>query len=155
MDPTLPPESDDIPDETLEQLRVLAAQLDPVPEYVVAAAKAAWGWRTLDSELAELTYDSLFDAERLVGVRGQGTRQLTFTSDHDSIEVEVDDVERRLVDQHVPPGAASVEVRGPDGVAHAEADDLGRFVIERLPHPFSIRIRRPSGESVHTEWTTP
>ena len=49
---------------------------EPVPDRVVAGARAAWTWRTIDQELAELVFDS---AVELTGVRSEDTaRQLTF-----------------------------------------------------------------------------
>ena len=45
---------------------------EPVPADVVAAAKATFTWRTIDAELAALTFDSVADADALAGVRGGG-----------------------------------------------------------------------------------
>ena len=40
--------------ELLEELRSLIDRLDPVPDHVEAAARAAYSWRTIDTELAAL-----------------------------------------------------------------------------------------------------
>ena len=49
---------------------------EPVPDRVLTGARAAWTWRTIDEELAELVFDS---AAELTGVRSEDTaRQLTF-----------------------------------------------------------------------------
>ncbi|MET0326995.1 MAG: hypothetical protein ABW219_17400, partial [Ilumatobacteraceae bacterium] len=44
--------------------------VDPVPDHVLAGARAAWTWRTIDEELAELVFDS---AAELTGVRSEDT----------------------------------------------------------------------------------
>jgi len=102
-------------------------QHDPVPRAVVDAAKAAYTWRTIDDELAELVYDS--SEAGLVGVRAGATaRQLTFRAAGVEIEVMVAETgERRLVGQVVPPQQASVEVRTDAGVSAMDTDELGRF----------------------------
>ncbi len=55
-------------EELLADLRA-AGRLDPVPTEAVAAVRAAFIRRTIDAELAELTYDSDMDDERLAAVR--------------------------------------------------------------------------------------
>ena len=72
-----------------------------MPEHVLAAARGAFTWRTIDQELADLVFDS---ATELMGVRDHGgTRQLTFQAPGLEIEVMVADPDtRRLVGQLVP-----------------------------------------------------
>ena len=64
-------------DDALQELLGIGLQdADPVPEHVLAAARGAWTWRTIDQELADLVFDS---ATELSGVRDRGgARQLTF-----------------------------------------------------------------------------
>ena len=58
-------------DEQLMQLTALAlSDQEAVPAEVVAAAKAAWTWRTIDAELAELAHDSSLD-DALAGCEGR------------------------------------------------------------------------------------
>ena len=67
---------------TEAELRAIFAHLDPVPPLLDDAARAAFSWRTVDAELAELMRDSA-DAEEEAGalVRGGGgPRQLSFES---------------------------------------------------------------------------
>ena len=56
----------------LAEVRAAAAEHDPVPADVVAAAKASFTWRSIDAELAELIEDSALvgagDAGRAAGV---------------------------------------------------------------------------------------
>ena len=99
-------------DNLMELLRQTLADVDGVPDDVVAAAKEVWTWRTIDAELAELAHDSLLDDAAMAGVRGTATlRALSFTAGSLFIEVEVsEDGDRRgLIGQVVPapdPGAA-------------------------------------------------
>ena len=58
-------------DRLIEVLRRALAEADEVPTEVVAAARAAWTWRTIDAELAALVHDSTLDDQELAGVRGR------------------------------------------------------------------------------------
>ena len=84
----------ELPDDALQELLGLALrQADPVPEHVLAAARGAFTWRTIDQELADLVFDS---ATELMGVRDHGgTRQLTFQAPGLEIEVMVADPDAR------------------------------------------------------------
>ena len=63
-------------DDLLELVGRALRAADPVPDRVTDGARAAWTWRTIDQELAELVFDS---AAELTGVRSEDTaRQLTF-----------------------------------------------------------------------------
>ena len=78
-------------DELEALLRDLAADLDPAPAHVTAAAKAAWELRDLDTQLATLVADSWRDEPAVATRDRAGTlRMLTFTSDGASIEVDVE-----------------------------------------------------------------
>ncbi|SRR6266511_3849598 len=146
----------------LEELRAVAARVDPTPEFVLSAAKAAFTWRTIDdelAELAELTYDSALEEEGAGAVRGgKGPRMLTFEAPEVTIELEVTSsgAQRSLMGQVVPPAAGRVEVRHAGGIAEAEVDELGRFKIEGVERgPASIRLHRPSAPDaalVATDW---
>src|SRR4051812_11306865 len=124
--------------DTEADLRRLVNHLDPVPPLLDEAARNAFGWRTVDAELAELMRDSA-DAEEEAGVlvRGpSGPRQLSFESPRMGIELEVVQTgprERRLEGQLLPPGTATVTIERPgeDGLS-VQADELGRFVLENL-----------------------
>ena len=142
-------------DALLGTLRHAVARHDPIPDDVVAAAKAAISTAALDAELATLVYDSSFgdeDTRALVRSRG-GSRELTFEAPNLTVEVEVHTEARRLLGQLVPPGPAVVEVRSPEGSVTAEADHLGRFAADEVPTgPVSLRCRSGSGPLTETEW---
>ncbi|MFN2608842.1 MAG: hypothetical protein ABR511_13290 [Acidimicrobiales bacterium] len=145
----------EVDDALVGALRELAGRIDPEPPELASAAVAAFSWRTIDDDLARLTYDSLLDDDRLVGVRGDGgPRQLTFEGHGLNVEVEVGEG-RSLVGQLVPPRAADVEVRWPGGTTSVMADDLGRFSLVGAPAgPVSLRcrLRGDPGRSVQTDW---
>lgn len=127
---------------------------DPVPDRVIAGAKAAWTWRTIDEELAELVFDS---ATELMGVRSEDTaRQLTFRAPGVEIAVMViDEAARRIVGQLIPPSAFTVRLSSGDRTMEEVTDRLGRFTFEPVP-PGPVRISvvgADGGRTVSTEWT--
>ena len=126
---------------------------EPVPDHTVVGARAAWTWRTIDEELAELVFDS---ASELTGVRSEDTaRQLTFRSPAMEIEVMVvDEASRRIVGQLVPPGELTVRLAVGDQVLEEATDQLGRFTFTDIaPGPVRITVTDPGGTHlVTTEW---
>jgi hypothetical protein len=120
-------------DPLLTALRNVVANADPVPPSVVEAARAAYVWRTIDAELAELTADS---AMATSGVRSSSApRLLTFEGAGVEVEVEVAETgsTRRLSAQLVPVGPAHVTVRWSGGTKETTADEFGRFAVEGVP----------------------
>ena len=139
-----------------EMLALVAAMLraaDPPPERVTEGAKAAFTWRTIDAELAELVFDSASD---LAGVRSEtGNRQVTFRAPGVEIEVMViDDDRRRVVGQLIPPGEAEIELVSGDSVRSVRSDAIGRFAVDEIePGPVRIVVLGAHGQrSVQTEW---
>lgn len=142
-------------DDRLRELLAEAMDLaDPVPEHVVAAAKEAYTWRTIDAELAELVYDSA--SQEPVGVRGEAAaRQVTFRAPGVEIEIMVMSAEtRRLVGQLVPPQQATVQLRHGDSVREVDSDNLGRFSFTDVTTgAVQVVVVTPEGNRVVTEWT--
>lgn len=156
----LPPDDDDL----MAELRHVVAQVDPVPEAVRIAARAAIDWRTLDAELAALAHDSAVD-EPAPAVRGAATapRTLTFEAGDLAIEVEAepegDDGTLCLAGQLVPPQAADITVRHGEELTAVRADERGRFAARGVaPGPVSLRCRLDgapgAGRLVETAWLT-
>src|SRR3954471_9281301 len=105
-------------EELLAELRVAGLVVDPVPERVTFAAKASLAWRTIDAELAELTYDSALDAERLTLLRGAAAaRMLTFSTSGLPLDIEVEEHDRhlRLIGELAPSQRAVIAIRHPEG----------------------------------------
>jgi hypothetical protein len=141
-------------DPLLAELHNVIEAADPVPDGVVAAAKASFAWRTIDAELAELVADSglAVSATRAAAA----ARLLTFEAAGRTVEVEVAETgtTRHLVGQLIPMEPATITVRWPDGSRDAESDELGRFTLDDLPAgPISLTIRRAvSDVPVATSW---
>jgi hypothetical protein len=176
--PTLEPATDHALDETT--MGLLRAALAPlgagagpvshtgtadVPADVLAAARASFTWRTVDAELATLSYDSLLaDAGPTSTVRS-GTpapRVLTFSTPRLDLEVEL--IDGRLDGQLLPgsdPSLAAVHLEGGDveicdaggPVASAPVDELGCFSVGIVPDgPVRFLVRLPQAR-VATDWT--
>jgi hypothetical protein len=150
----------DIDATTEAELRSIFGHLDPVPQLLDEAARAAFTWRTVDAELAELMRDSAEAAEEagLLVRSGGGPRQLSFESPRLGIELEVTATgprERRLDGQLLPPGAATVTVERPgEDSFSVQADDLGRFVLDGL-RAGVVRLHVAlRGAQIAIPWTT-
>jgi hypothetical protein len=158
-------------DELLAELRALFTEIDPPDPALFDQAKMAFGWRTIDADLAELAYDSLADLEVMAAVRdgamvGSGPRLLGFGTEpggaDDDLVVEVEiSVERGrpiLVGQLMPPTAATVSVQcfntDPQAAPVVPADDLGRFRVDPVPAG-PVRLRIDLGDRViETSWVS-
>lgn len=159
-------------DELLAELRAMLGELDPVDPGLLEQARQAYSWRTIDAELAELSYDSFADREVLAAVRdggvpGTGPRLLGFGTDLSgdeedplTVEVEVTAGAGRgsLVGQLMPPRSALVHVERFDArtgrTDPVPADDLGRFRIDPVPVG-PVRLRIDTGDRViETSWVS-
>jgi hypothetical protein len=148
----------------LGDLRRVIAALDPIPESVLIAARAALDWRTLDAELAALIADPAVEEPALL-VRGSGrAHALAFEVAGLTIEIEIEieaepdaDGVLRLTGQLIPPQPAGVTVRHGEAFVTTRADERGRFIAHGVvPGPVSLRCRLDRGAGaarlVETEW---
>ena len=138
-------------DALLAALADASRQAGEPTDTMAAAAEAAFSWRTIDAELAALTYDSLADEAALVRDAGTTSRQLVFEGE--ALGVELEHTPDGLVGQLVPSTRGTVTLLGPAGeLASAEADELGlfRFVgVRRGP----VRLRCVTdGDDILTDW---
>lgn len=143
-------------EELLTALRQALSPRNAVPAEFVAAGKQAFAWRTIDAELAELTYDSLTSLEDALSMRAEtaSIRALTFTSPRLTIELEV--VGDSLLGQIVPGQPAVITIQ-PKSAASSivEVDDIGRFLLQPLPAGlFRLRCRTATGVETLTGWIT-
>lgn len=153
-------------EDLLRELRSLLARLDPVDPRLLDRARFAYSWRTVDRELAELSFDSLVDQDLAMAVRAGGDpalepRMLGFGAvvggEDVAIEVEITAGPGRpaLVGQLLPPRSMTVELQAGSGeVDTVCSDELGRFLIEPVPGgPVRLCIRH--GERVvQTTWVS-
>ncbi|MGC9665453.1 hypothetical protein ACNTMW_02735 [Planosporangium sp. 12N6] len=128
--------------------------LPPAPADFVAAARAAWTWRTVDDELvlATLVFDSATDAGQLARTRsGRSARTLAFQGDGVTVEIEL--TETGIVGQLSPASGGQVTGEHPGGVFdRAEVDGIGCFLL-RSPPPGPVRVRvRTGAYGVVTGW---
>jgi hypothetical protein len=138
------------------ELALAAHTLDPVPARLMQHAIAAYAIRSLDTDLAELIFDSLADNAQPVR-SGEQSRLLTFTSGEVTIEVEVtrSGPTLRLIGQLLPAGPAEIDIRGPQRTVTVMADALGRFSSADFPAgPFNLRLRGEGGDQrdIVTDW---
>ena len=107
--------NDELDDDQLEEeLRQLAARWEPVPRELMLAAADVFGWRDIDTELADLVYDSLLDSDEAALVRGADDQRLfSFRAGDMTIDLEVTRTgpERSLLGQIIPPQACLVDLR--------------------------------------------
>ena len=75
---------------------------------------------------------------------------LAFTGESVTVEVELD--QGRLVGQLLPAGPAEIEVRSAGRTTSVSADPLGRFTAELGAGPFSLRCRLAPDRTVVTDW---
>jgi hypothetical protein len=143
-------------DESVEESATIEASTRPdelTLSGIVEAGRAAWSWRTIDEELAELAYDSA-DRPALAGLRG-GTlppRQLTF--EYGALRLELEVGTYGLLGQVLPPQPVHVQVRVPDGSGpELDSDGQGRFVVEpALTGPVQLRCSPPDADPLVTGW---
>lgn len=140
-------------EELLVMLRgALTGQDEPVPPSVVEAGYAAFSWRTIDAELAALTYDSSREPAATAGARSHQAplRAMTFATSTVTVELEV--APSRLLGQVIPPGPHELLVRlRDDSTRVVPVDELGCFSVDPLPRqPFRLVL---AGEvQVTTDW---
>jgi hypothetical protein len=144
-------------DELVLRLRRVAARADPVPEVLLAAARAAFGLRDLDARVAELVRDSAVGATA-TAVRGLGARLLSFEAAGTVIECEVTahGTRRDVIGQLVGSVASAlrVQVVGAEAV-DVRVDEQGRFAVSGLPAGlFRLRCSLADGTTLVTSWAS-
>lgn len=147
-------DSEPITDDSLLELLGQALRAsDPVPDHVLAAARGAVAWRTIDQDLADLVFDSALES---TGVRDpDASRQLTFRSSDVEIEVMlVDTATRRIVGQIVPAAVTTVRLDSTGDTVEQESDKYGRFTFEQVAGgPVRIGVSGLDGaRDVLTDW---
>jgi hypothetical protein len=137
----------------LAMLRKGLANSDAVPSDVAAFAKAAFTWRDIDAELAELDFDSA-DEEVPAGVRSSTTlRMISFQAGQWMIDIEYDEAAGRLIGATSPPARYTVELHTSGASFTTESDDMGRFTADGIARgPLGMVLRFIRGQVVKTQW---
>ena len=147
----------------LDNLRRIVGDVDPVPDEVFAAARAAIITRELDAELAALVADSAAmedelrsDPVRTASTETADTRLLSFDGGGVRVELEVSGQADQLmvVGQVIGAADRGCVLEQADGRVHdVELDSLGRFLITGVTSgPARLRCRSASGGRVSTHW---
>jgi hypothetical protein len=139
----------------LEELRGALHEAGPVPADVLAAAKAVYTMRTLDEELARLSYDSQADPELAAAFRAEPMAVRSLVFGIGEITLDVDVLTDSFVGQLSPAMAGSIVVETrfyPP--RRADIDPMGMFSVPICP-PGDVRFRvEPTdGAGFVTEWT--
>jgi hypothetical protein len=137
----------------LAMLRKGLEESDPVPSDVAAFAKAAFTWRDIDAELAELDFDSA-EEDVPAGVRSSTTvRMMSFQAGQWMIDIEYDEVAGRLIGATSPPARYSVDLHTSGATFTSDSDDFGRFTADGIaPGPLGMVLRFTRGQVVKTQW---
>jgi hypothetical protein len=138
-------------DRLLEDLRAAVVLAGPPTETMIAAGEAAFSFRTIDAELAALTYDSLLDESMLVRSTGAPPRTLVFEGSGLSVELGL--TPDALVGQLVPPVAGEVAIFTLDGeVARTSTDELGCFTLARPDRELARLHCWTTSTALLTDW---
>jgi hypothetical protein len=145
-------------DELMAELAAAVEEEAAVSDRRRDAARAAFTWRTVDAELAELLHDSALDAGAAVRSGAEGPRMLSFRRAAVTLEVEVDgdSVLGEVIDDHDDASApATVTLQRPDAADRTtEADASGFFRFDAVG-PGSVRfVVARAGWSLTTPWAT-
>lgn len=145
-------------EELMAELAAAVAEETAVSDRRRAAAKAAFTWRTVDAELAELLHDSALDVGAAVRSGADGPRMLSFRRAAVTLEVEIDgaSVLGEVIDGHTEDsGPATVTLQRPDADDRtAEAAASGFFRFDGVePGPVRFVVAR-AGWSLTTPWAT-
>ncbi len=128
------------------------------PPASIAAAKEVFTWRTIDAELALLTFDSLVDEPANAVRSGNDVpRVLTFEAGSTVVDAELSVVDgtRRLMGHLSPARVAELELTTESDRLMASVDARGRFSVD-LPHAttrIGMHIHFDDGTSIWTAAT--
>lgn len=143
--------ADGADDRLLADLGDAVRERAAVPDSFVAAAKAAFAWRTVDAELAALSADS---GPALAGLRsgGPARHELLFTVDGLTIDVQV--TESALQGLLDPADGGTVELHRASGAVETTTITDGWFAFRPAPRGLvRLRVTTTSGRVAVTPWT--
>ncbi|MEO9324058.1 hypothetical protein ABFT23_11240 [Nocardioides sp. C4-1] len=140
-------------DQLLAELAAAVAEAADVGERRRQAARAAFTWRTVDAELAELLHDSALDAGAAVRSAGSDDepRSLSFGSGALALEIEYDGTE--VVGQVVPSADATLHLQRPEGdEVVVEVDAAGFFRFEGVEPGPTRFVARSADATLTSPW---
>jgi hypothetical protein len=139
------------PDERLlAHLGSVYDQLDPVPDVVSEAARAAFILRDLDAELIPMV-----ESMATTLVRGEADTWMSFALE--GLEIDLGSRKERhgwqLVGQ-VTGAVAEMAVHTLAGFEPVNVDAFGRFRAEVSARTLSLRLTTPDGRRLRTDWVS-
>ena len=139
--------------ELISRLRTGLYESDPVPGDVIEFAMAAYTWRDIDAELAELGFDSA-ESGGVAGVRSSATlRMISFQAGQWMLDIEYDEAGGRLLGMISPEAPFRVDLHTSGAFYTTESDATGRFHAEGVTRgPLSLVLHLPDGQVVKTQW---
>lgn len=147
-------------DALMALLEEAVKEADAVPDRRRGAARAAFTWRSVDEELAELLHDSALDAGAAVRSGGDaGPRSLAFGRSGLTLEVEVDGDqvlgEVIATGDAAGDGPASVTLQRPDTPdVTTTVDTAGFFRFAGVGTGAARFVVERGGWSLTTPWVT-
>lgn len=129
------------------------AEAEATPAVIKEMGYAAFSWRAVDGELADLIFDSQSTADlAAAAVRSEQARVWAMTYGTSAVTIELEVHDDQVVGQLIPAGYGDVTVLPSEGAPRAVAvDDLGCFAIAPLPTA-SFRLRVGTRRPVSTPW---
>lgn len=139
--------------EIIQQLRNGLASAEPVPSDVTEFAKAAFTWRDIDAELADLEFDSI-EEDLPAGVRSSATaRMVSFQAGQWMLDLEYDETSNTIMGHISPATSFTVELHLPGARFSVESDEHGRFEAHDVSTgPVSLVLRMTDGQVIKTRW---
>lgn len=145
-------------DALLDEMREALHSAGPITDELLAVAKGAFAWRSIDEDLMLLTlsHDSWIHEGSLVrSASTVGPRTLVFDSPDLSVELQMS--RDGLIGQVIPPtpGAVVIEVRSGSRTT-VRADDVGVFSVEPGPREaYRLRLELEGEPPAITDWIHP
>ena len=125
----------------LNMLRQGIELLHPEPDSLVTLASSLYLLRTLDGDLAQMTYDSLRD--ETVSVRSVGVlpRVMSFESESITFEFEINERDRSITGQVIPDIEGQIILVHTAGEKILPLDAVGSFHFGDIPKgPIRLRL---------------
>jgi hypothetical protein len=143
-------------DELLARLDLVLDRVDPVPPQVVVEARALFGLRRLDEELAELVRDTADSSgSGVLVVRGEGdVRLISFETGPVTVELQVTErgPARDLVAQVSGCAVVDAEVETSAGRRQVTVED-SLFTVDGVPAGLlRLRLYTAEGRDLVTSW---
>lgn len=121
---------------------------DQPPADAIEAAYAAYGWRTLDADLAQLIEDSQVE---VVGFRDAAfSRVVAYQTSFGTIQVSIDN---NVFEASISPAPAKLLLRQTTDSRELAVNDAGRASASGVTGPVRFEITWPGGSAL-TPWLT-